>query len=150
MIEITFPGGARVDARVGDHTIQTDQPVEGGGDGTAPTPFQHFLASVGTCAGIYLLAFCRRRGISTEGLRIVERARTDLSTGMVSRIDLELLLPPDFPAAYREAALLSVRSCAVKKHLESPPCFEIHIGAGEATLAREVPVPSLGATPSTP
>ena len=135
MIEIIFPGGARVDAHLDGHTIQTDQPREGGGEGSAPTPFQHFLASIGTCAGIYLLAFCRRRGISTEGMRIVERAHTDLSTGMVGRIDLELVLPPDFPQPYREAAMQAVRLCAVKKHLESPPAFEIHVGAGETTLA---------------
>lgn len=135
MIEITFPGGARVDGRLDGHTIQTDQPGEGGGEGSAPTPFQHFLASIGTCAGIYLLAFCRRRGISTEGMRIIERAQTDLSTGMVGRIDLELVLPSDFPEAYREAAIQAVRLCAVKKHLESPPSFEIHIGGGETTLA---------------
>ncbi|MGH2627564.1 MAG: OsmC family protein [Anaerolineales bacterium] len=135
MIEITFPGGARVDARLGDHTIQTDQPGEGGGEGRAPTPFQHFLASIGTCAGIDLLAFCRRRGISTEGMRIMERAHTDLSTGMVGRVDLEVVLLPDFPGAYREAALQSVRLCAVKKHLESPPAFDIHITTGETTPA---------------
>ena len=65
-MEITFPGGARVDANFGGMTVKTDQPVQGGGQGSAPTPFATFLASIGTCAGIYVLGFCQQRGIPTE------------------------------------------------------------------------------------
>ena len=61
---ITFPGGKRVDAQVGPYLIQTDQPKDEGGDGTAPEPFMLFLASIGTCAGIYVLGFCQSRGIA--------------------------------------------------------------------------------------
>ena len=70
---IDFPGGARVDAHYGNHTIKTDQPFQGGGEDSAPTPFSVFLASIGTCAGIYVLGFCRQRGLPTENIRIVER-----------------------------------------------------------------------------
>jgi ribosomal protein S12 methylthiotransferase accessory factor len=59
---IDFPGGARVDAHFGPYTVLTDQPPSGGGDGSAPTPFALFLSSMGTCAGIYVLGFCRQRG----------------------------------------------------------------------------------------
>src|SRR3989304_4602297 len=81
-MEITFPGGSRVDATFGPYTVQTDQPGQGGGEGLAPTPFATFLASLGTCAGIYVLGFCRQRGISTEGIRLVQRTQTARATGV--------------------------------------------------------------------
>ena len=64
---IDFPGGARVDAHFGPYTVKTDQPPSGGGQGSAPAPFSLFLASIGTCAGIYVLGFCRQRGLPTDG-----------------------------------------------------------------------------------
>ena len=54
---IDFPGGARVDAHFRGHTLPTDQPAGGGGEDSAPMPFEVFLASIGTCAGIYILGF---------------------------------------------------------------------------------------------
>ena len=66
---ITFPGGLRVDARYKDVTIQTDQTVKGGGEGSAPHPFMFFLSSIGTCAGFYVLQFCRSRDLPTDGIR---------------------------------------------------------------------------------
>jgi putative redox protein len=94
---IDFPGGARVDAHFGPYTVATDQPASGGGDGSAPTPFAVFLASMGTCAGIYVLGFCRQRGLSTDGIRIVQRMHSNPFTGMVSQVDLEIQVPPTFP-----------------------------------------------------
>ena len=117
---IDFPGGSRVDARFGPFTVQTDQPPAA----SAPTPFAMFLASMGTCAGIYALGFCRQRGLSTEGLRIVQRADQDAS-GMVAKIGLEIELPGDFPDKYRAALINAVELCLVKKHLEHPPQFEV-------------------------
>ena len=70
---IDFPGGARVDAHFGLFTVGTDQPPQGGGEGSAPTPFELFLSSIGTCAGIYVLGFCRQRSLPTDGIRIVHR-----------------------------------------------------------------------------
>jgi len=122
---IDFPGGARVDAHFGPFTIQTDQPAQGGGDDSAPTPFATFLASMGTCAGIYVLGFCRQRGLSTEGLRIIQRTETDPATHMVSKVSFDIQLPPGFPEKYRSAVIRSAEQCAVKKHLENPPAFEI-------------------------
>jgi len=122
---IDFPGGARVDAHFGPYTVATDQPPLGGGDGSAPAPFELFLASIGTCAGIYALRFCERRGLSTEGLRITQRTGSNPATGMVERIDLEVELPAGFPEKYREALVNAVELCAVKKHLQHPPTFEI-------------------------
>jgi ribosomal protein S12 methylthiotransferase accessory factor len=118
---IDFPGGARVDAHFGTFTIHTDQPPES----SAPTPFAVFLASLGTCAGIYVLGFCHQRNLPTEGLRIMERIHTEPLTGMVSKVDLEIQLPPTFPEKYRQAVIHSAELCAVKKHFETPPQFEI-------------------------
>jgi putative redox protein len=122
---IDFPGGARVDAHFGPYTIPTDQPPMGGGEGAAPTPFALFLASLGTCAGIYVLGFCRQRNLPIEGLRILQRVHSNPATGMVEKVDLEIQLPPGFPEKYRQAVIHSAELCAVKKHLESPPHFEI-------------------------
>jgi putative redox protein len=122
---IDFPGGARVDAHFGGLTVNTDQPVMGGGEGSAPTPFQVFLSSIGTCAGIYVLGFCRQRGLPTEGIRIIERIHNNRMTGMVDKIDLEIQVPPDFPQKYYDALVRSAEQCAVKKHLENPPQFNV-------------------------
>ena len=64
---IDFPGGARVDAHFGPFVVPTDQPPSGGGTGSAPTPFLTFLSTIGTCAGIYVLGFCRQRGSPPRG-----------------------------------------------------------------------------------
>ena len=122
---IDFPGGARVDAHFGPYTVATDQPPQGGGDGSAPTPFAVFLASMGTCAGIYVLGFCRQRGLPTDGIRIVQRMHSNPITGMVGKVDLEIQVPPSFPEKYRPSLVKSAELCAVKKHFEQPPSFNI-------------------------
>ena len=123
---IDFPGGARVDAHFGPYTVQTDQPASGGGTGSAPTPFALFLASMGTCAGIYVLGFCRQRGLPVEGIRIVQRTHGNPQTGMVEKVDLEIQVPPTFPEKYRSSLVHTAELCAVKKHLENPPQFNVY------------------------
>ncbi len=118
---IDFPGGSRVDAHVGNFTVATDQPPVA----SAPTPFAVFLASIGTCAGIYVLGFCRQRNLPADGIRIVERVHSNPYNGMVEKIDLEIQVPPTFPEKYRDSLIRSADLCAVKKHLENPPKFEI-------------------------
>jgi putative redox protein len=130
---IDFPGGARVDAHFGPYTVQTDQPAHAaGGEASAPTPFALFLAALGTCAGFYVLSFCQRRGIATDGLRLVQQAETEPGTGMVRMVRLDIELPADFPEQYRAAVIRAAEQCAVKKHLEHPPVFEIHAVVSEA------------------
>jgi putative redox protein len=124
-MEITFPGGARVDASFGPYTVRTDQPPMGGGEGSAPTPFATFLASIGTCAGIYVLGFLRQRGLPTEGVRIVQRMHSNPVSGMVTQIDLQIEVPEDFPGKYHEALVRTAELCAVKKHFEHVPEFNI-------------------------
>lgn len=118
---IDFPGGSRVDAHFGPFTVVTDQPPVA----SAPSPFEVFLASIGTCAGIYVLGFCNQRGLPTQGIRIVERINHSRLTGMVETIDLEIQIPPEFPEKYHASLIRSAELCAVKKHLENPPEFDI-------------------------
>ncbi len=127
---ISFPGGARVDADYGGFVIKTDQPISGGGDGSAPTPFALFLASMGTCAGIYVLSFCQQRGLPTDNLRIRQSMDMDPNTHMVTQVTLDIDLPAGFPEKYLGALVKSAQLCAVKRHLENPPHFKIetHIG----------------------
>ncbi|OGO14296.1 MAG: osmotically inducible protein OsmC [Chloroflexi bacterium RBG_13_68_17] len=124
-MEITFPGGARVDAHFGPYTVPTDQPPQGGGEGSSPTPFAYFLAALGTCAGIYVLGFCRQRGLPTEGMRLLQRSHTDRATGMVEQVEIEIQLPEGFPEKYRGSLIRAAELCAVKKHLEKPPAFAV-------------------------
>jgi ribosomal protein S12 methylthiotransferase accessory factor len=128
---VTFPGGARVDAEFGPHIIRTDQPAHAGGEGSAPAPFSLFLASIGTCAGIYVLSFLRQRGLPTDGVQVVQRILPDPRTGMVGSIELDIQVPPDFPEKYREALVRAASQCAVKKHLENPPRFEVRTVVNE-------------------
>lgn len=123
---IDFPGGARVDAHFGSYTVMTDQPPIGGGTGSAPTPFSLFLASLGTCAGIYVLGFCQQRGLPTEGMRIIQRLSSDPMSGMINKVELEIQTPPGFPEKYLPSLIRSAELCAVKKHMERPPKFEIY------------------------
>jgi ribosomal protein S12 methylthiotransferase accessory factor len=124
---IDFPGGARVDAHFRGFDILTDQPPAA----SAPMPFDLFLASIGTCAGIYVLGFCQQRGLSTEGIQIVQRTHVNQMSGMVEEIDLEIHVPSTFPEKYYEALIRSAELCKVKKHLEKPPKFNISTKVAE-------------------
>jgi putative redox protein len=124
-ITIDFPGGARVDAHFDQFSVKTDQPPMGGGEGSAPTPFAVFLSSLGTCAGIYVLGFCRQRSLPTDGIRIIQRMQNNPMTGMIGKIELEIQVPPSFPEKYLPSLIKSAELCAVKKHMENPPKFEI-------------------------
>ena len=122
---VDFPGGARVDAHFRGLTVTTDQPPLGGGQDSAPTPYETFLAALGTCAGIYVLGFCRQRGLSTEGIRLVQRVSTDPATKLAASISLDIELPADFPEQYKPAVIRAAAQCKVKKQLEHPPQFDI-------------------------
>jgi len=112
-MQIYFPGGKRVFADYGGFTIETDQPARGGGDGSAPAPFDLFLASM------------QQRGVDATGARITMRTQYDAATGLIGKIDLELQLPAGFPDKYRDAVVNAMNLCTVKKHLHQPPAFEI-------------------------
>jgi ribosomal protein S12 methylthiotransferase accessory factor len=122
---VTLPGGKRVDTSVGKHVIRTDQPAEGGGEDSAPAPFDLFLASIGTCAGIYVAGFCQKRGLATEGIRIVQRNHLDAATGTLVRVELDVLVPPGFPEKYLDALVRVADQCKVKKAIQAQPAFDV-------------------------
>ncbi len=131
-IFVTLPGGRRVDALIGNHVVRTDQPHGNGGEDTAPSPFSLFLASIGTCAGIFVQGFCAKRGISTEGIRIIERPHVDESGTLVS-VELEIQVPPGFPEKYHEALVRVADQCSVKRAILAQPSFEVRTAvAGSA------------------
>jgi putative redox protein len=126
-MEITFPGGLRVDVKDGQHTISTDQPQEAGGSGLAPSPFELFLASIGACAGYYVLKFCLGRKIPAEGISLALDTERNVDDGMVKTVRVNIRVPEGFPKQYREALVRAAQSCSVKKHIQQPPEFDITV-----------------------
>ncbi len=119
---IDFPGGSKVDAHFGPFKVETDQPPIS----SAPSPFATFLASIGTCAGIYVLGFCQQRGIPTDGVQLIQKVHRDQNNGMVGKIELDIQVPPGFPQKYLPSLVRSAELCAVKKHMEKPPEFDVY------------------------
>jgi ribosomal protein S12 methylthiotransferase accessory factor len=126
-IKVAFPGGKRIDAQVGDFLIQTDQPAKYGGQGEAPAPFDLFLASLATCAGIFAWNFCEMRKLPTEGLALDMVCIDDAQKKMVGEIIFRLTLPDDFPEKYRQGIVRAMEQCAVKRHMQQSPAFSVEI-----------------------
>ena len=124
-MEMTFPGGVAVEAHFEGTTIRTDQPVRDGGGGTAPAPFELFLASIGTCAGLYALRFCQERRIPTDGMAVSMAWERNPATKLISDMKIQISLPPGFPEKYRTAVVRAADQCAVKKHLVEAPAIEV-------------------------
>ncbi len=122
-LSVRFPGKKKVDVAVGSFVIHTDQSVAHGGDGTAPEPFDVFLASIGSCAGVYVLAFCNSRGIPTDEIRIEEKAQFD--RGTLASVTLDVIVPPGFPAKYLQALQVAASSCPVKRAFDARPEISI-------------------------
>jgi len=130
-MEISFPGGKRVDASYHGFEIRTDQSKENGGENTAPAPFDLFLASIGTCAGIYVLSFCQARHIETDNVKIGLDFHRNQQSGMIENINFEVTVPADFPEKYHKAIVRAIDQCAVKKHMINPPQFDIRVSLGD-------------------
>jgi len=78
-----------------------------------------------------VLGFCQRRGIPTDGLRLIQHVQAEPTTRMVRTIRLDIELPGGFPERYKEAVIRAAEQCAVKKHFEHPPAFEIRTVTSE-------------------
>lgn len=124
-MKITFPGGKKVNAEYNGFTHKTDQPQDGGGENSAPQPFDLFLVSLGTCAGIYVLSFCQKRGIDTSAIELRQSMDADPRTHLIGQINIEIVLPAGFPEKYQAAVVQAAQLCTVKKHLENPPKFNL-------------------------
>ncbi len=124
-MEITFDGGKIITAHSHGHAIHTDQPLDNGGGNTAPAPFDLFLASIGTCAGIYVKSFCDNRKIPTENIKIIQKTEYSKETGLPVTITLEITLPADFPEKYKDSVINVAELCKVKKSIDNPPVFRV-------------------------
>lgn len=118
--------------------MKTDQSLKDGGEQSAPSPYEYFLASIGTCAGIYVLSFCESRKISTEHISLMQRLeyrKTDEGKVVLDKIVIEIIVPPDFPEKYHQALIKVADQCAVKKTILNPPTFEIRtvVNPGDVT-----------------
>jgi putative redox protein len=124
-IEVFFEEGKKVNARVGNHIVKTDQTKFGGGDNSAPSPFDYFLSSLATCAGIFVKVFCERRGIDSSEVKLVQKHSVDQATHKITDINLEIILPQDFPEKYIEAVISAANQCSVKRLLADPPAINV-------------------------
>ena len=123
-MEITFDGGKVITAHLHNHNIRTDQPLDNGGGDTAPAPFDLYLASIGTCAGIYVKSFCDNRKIPTDKIKIIQRTEFSKETGLPVTLTIDIQLPSDFPEKYRASVISVAELCKVKKSIANPPVFK--------------------------
>lgn len=126
-MEITFPGKKKVDSSYKGFSVHTDQPHKEGGDDSAPEPYDLFLASLATCAGVYILYFCEKRKIATDGLRMTVYAEKNEKTHLFETIRMKIQLPPGFPEKYHSAAVRAAEMCTVKRSLATPPQIEVKL-----------------------
>jgi ribosomal protein S12 methylthiotransferase accessory factor len=124
-MEITFDGGKMVTAHIGEHSIRTDQSITSGGSNAAPSPFDLYLAAIGTCAGVYVKSFCDNRKIPADNIKIIQNTEYDDVTGLPVSIIIDIILPPDFPEKYRASVVSVAELCKVKKSIANPPVFKV-------------------------
>jgi len=124
-MEITFDGGKIVTAHHRGFSIKTDQPANNGGTGAAPSPFDLYLASIGTCAAVYVKSFCDNRQLSTEGIKVIQKTTFSQESGLPIKLTIDIQLPDDFPEKYRQSLINVAELCKVKKSIASPPVFEV-------------------------
>lgn len=105
--------------------ILTDQPVKAGGDNAAPSPFDFFLISIGSCAGWYVKSFCQQRNLSEDGIKVMMKTHRNPEKRMIDNIEIDIKLPQDFPDKYRDAVIKAAGACTVKKHIADAPEFSI-------------------------
>ena len=127
-MKITFSDGEKVRAEINNQIITADRPVTAGGDGSVPSPLDYFLASLGTCTGMYVLNFCKQKQIDTRGLALTQRmeyVETDDGKNKLAKVAIEINLPSGFPEKYRDAIIRTAELCPVKKIIMNPPEFII-------------------------
>ncbi|MBV9067873.1 MAG: OsmC family protein [Acidobacteria bacterium] len=138
-MSVSFPGGVAVDATYRGHTVHTDQPLSAGGADTAMSPFDLFLASIGTCMGFYALRFCQERNLSTEGLGLTLEPLREGDGKRMTALRIAVELPSAFPEKYRGAIERAIDHCAVKNQIVNPPRFELLLNGGSSTASAVPP-----------
>jgi putative redox protein len=134
MIAVTYAGGDRLRIDVRGHELGADQPVEDGGEDTAPTPTELFLASLTACVAFYAERFLRRHTLSTEGLKVSCSYGWATNPNRVGEINLTVEAP-GITAAKREAFTRVIEHCTVHNTLEHPPEVRILVASGDTVAA---------------
>ena len=123
-MEIFLKENQKVEVHYRGHFIKTDQPIMAGGDDSAPSPFELFLASIGACAGFYVKSFCNQRGLPHENIKLIQTMqKNDLN--MIGSVDITIIVPADFPEKYKPMLEKAAGACSVKKHIMNAPEFTI-------------------------
>ena len=126
-MNIRLIGGKKVETQLQDYTIITDRPEKSGGEGTAPSPVDLFLTSIGTCTGFNVMDFCKERNIPTENINLQLTWNRNQESRMIEHIQIDINLPAEFPEKYAQAVKRAADQCTVKKHLHQPPEIDLQV-----------------------
>ena len=121
-MEIFLKENQKVEVHTRGHVIKTDQPIMSGGEDSAPSPFELFLASIGACAGFYVKTFCKQRGLPHENIKLVQKMHKN-DQNMIGTVEIKIIVPADFPEKYRPLLVKAANACSVKKHIANAPEF---------------------------
>ena len=124
-IKVNFLDKLRLEAKFDDFTVVDDQPIRYKGDGSAPGPFDYFLASSALCAAYFVKLYCETRNISTENIRLSQNNIVDPENRYKQIFKIQVELPADISATDRQGILRSIERCTVKKVVQEGPDFVI-------------------------
>ncbi|MFN2361840.1 MAG: OsmC domain/YcaO domain-containing protein [Marinobacter sp.] len=124
-INVNFLDNLRLEAKFDDFTVVTDQPIRYKGDGSAPSPFDYFLASSALCAAYFVRVYCLARNIPTENIRLSQNNIVDPENRYNQIFKIQVELPEDISDKDRQGILRSIDRCTVKKVVQTGPTFEI-------------------------
>ncbi|MBS8241371.1 OsmC domain/YcaO domain-containing protein [Marinobacter lipolyticus] len=142
-INVNFLDNLRLEAKFDDFTVVTDQPIRYKGDGSAPSPFDYFLASSALCAAYFVRVYCKARDIPTENIRLSQNNIVDPENRYNQIFKIQVELPEDISDKDRQGILRSIDRCTVKKVVQTGPTFEIetvdNLGADAQALLMTQP-----------
>lgn len=124
-IKVNFLDKLRLEAKFDDFTLISDQPIRYKGDGSAPGPFDYFLASSALCAAYFVKLYCNTRNIPTENIRLSQNNIVDPENRYQQIFKIQVELPEDISAKDREGILRAIDRCTVKKVVQAGPDFII-------------------------
>lgn len=148
-IKVNFLDNLRLEAKFDDFTVVADQPIRYKGDGSAPGPFDYFLASSALCAAYFVKLYCQTRQISTDNIRLSQNNIVDPENRYKQIFKIQVELPADISDKDRQGILRSIERCTVKKVVQTGPEFVIeHVESIDAD-AQALLMPSLASASST-
>jgi ribosomal protein S12 methylthiotransferase accessory factor len=127
---VTYPSGTSMRAQAKDLVVEVGPPPHRGGDPDAYGPFDLLLCALATCTGFPVMDFLRERGIPTEGAAVRIKAVRGEESHILEKVDIEIVVPPEFPDKYREALVRAAGLCFIKEQLGKAPEFTTTIVSG--------------------